>query len=490
MIDVAELDSRAKPLYFKSEGLPRGAYRRIGSTDQRCTEDDMPVFYSSSDSYDSSIVPDTTMDDIDEAALKRYRDLRAGVNSHAEELTYSDIDLLVSLGACRKGKDGEYHLTYTGLLVFGKSMSQRRLLPMVRTDYVRVPGTKWVEDAENRFDTVDMRGPLILLVNRAYNAIVDDLPRGFVLPSGNLQAKTSTGLPEKALREAIVNSFIHRTYRVNRPIQIIRYSNRIEIINPGFSLKPEESLGEPGSVLRNPFISAIFHDTNLAETKGSGIGAMRKMMTKAGLIPPTFESDHVDNKFTIRLLLHHLLCEEDIVWLSNFEDYSLNNNQKLALIFTREVGAIDNITYRQLVNLKSRSAAFDLKALCNKGLPSMKGQGNKTYYVAADKLQQHIAKPTDLAVKPTDLVIPEDIRVRINKLGRKANKEQMFNIVEELCGIAPLSISEIASLINRNENYIKHDIVQPLREAGRIQYTIPEMVNHPGQKYRKVILQS
>ena len=37
------------------------------------------------------------------------------------------------------------------------------------------------------------------------------------------------------------------------------------------SLKSEEKLGQPGSETRNPFIAAVFHDTNLAETKGSGI---------------------------------------------------------------------------------------------------------------------------------------------------------------------------------------------------------------------------
>ena len=66
VVSVAELDMRSKPLFFKNEGLPRGAYRRIGPTDQRCTEDDMPLFYASEESYDSMIVPDTSMDDVDE----------------------------------------------------------------------------------------------------------------------------------------------------------------------------------------------------------------------------------------------------------------------------------------------------------------------------------------------------------------------------------------------------------------------------------------
>lgn len=43
---VPELPDGQKPLYFKNDGLPNGAYRRISSSDQRCTDDDLYVFYN------------------------------------------------------------------------------------------------------------------------------------------------------------------------------------------------------------------------------------------------------------------------------------------------------------------------------------------------------------------------------------------------------------------------------------------------------------
>lgn len=512
IVVVPELEDRSKPLYFQNDGLPRGAYRRIGSTDQRCTDDDMPLFYNSADSYDSAIVEDTTLDDIDENALSRYRTLRAKVNRQAEELEYNDSDLLLALGACKKAKDGIIRLTHTGLLVFGKSIAHRRLIPAVRVDYVRVPGTTWIEHPDDRFDTIDMRGPLILLVNRAYNAIVDDLPRGFVLGEGELQANRNIGMPEKTIREAIVNALIHRSFRVNQPIQIIRYSNRIEIVNPGFSLKSEESLGEPGSVLRNPFVSAIFHETNLAETKGSGIGTMRRLMKEAGMIPPTFESDHTRNQFTIRLLLHHFLCEEDVLWLKRFDKYDLSDEQKLAIIFVREVGAIDNITYRQLCGLKAIKASRDLTKMDSQELLSSRKHGNQTYYRVGSVLMEAISeyKPlstdlqllstdppllsTDLSAlstdpqsvnPPTSGSLSTDLQERLSRVGRRTrDKNLLKDLVVDLCKITPRSISELATLLHRTDNYVKHDIVMPLREGGKLAYTIPEMINHPDQKYK------
>jgi ATP-dependent DNA helicase RecG len=188
-----------------------------------------------------------------------------------------------------------------------------------------------------------MRGSLLEMVQRVFSQITDDLPKGFLLPEGELQAE-SVGLPSRVLREAIVNALIHRSYREHQPIQVIRYGNRLEIKNPGFSLKPEDHLGEPGSKNRNPNIAAVFHETNLAETKGSGINTMRKLMEKANLLPPTFESDHGRNIFTTRLLLHHFLGSEDLKWLSTFDSFSLNENQKRGLILVKEMGAVDNTT--------------------------------------------------------------------------------------------------------------------------------------------------
>ena len=386
VVKIDELPDSQKPVYFLNRGLPSGAFRRVGASDQKCTEDDMRVFYSSAESFDSTVVKGASLDDIDENAVAHYRKLRARVNPNAEELSYDDKDLLLALRACEKEKNGEYLLTYTGLVVFGKSMSLRRLLPALRVDYIRVPGNRWIEDPDKRFEaTIDMRGPLILLVNRALNAVKDDLPKGFELPKGKLQANTPIDLPDDVLREVLVNAFIHCSFRLNQPIQIIRYSNRLEVINPGFSLKSPETLGEPGSVQRNPFISTIFHDTNLAETKGSGIRSMRGHMKKAGLMPPTFESSRSANQFTARLLLHHLLDKETLQWLASYVNYSLNDEQRLALVFVREVGAIDNITYRQLnSDINNQRASYDLHYMCTKGLLEQKGQSRSTYYIAGE----------------------------------------------------------------------------------------------------------
>lgn len=524
VVEVQELDFKNKPLYFKNEGLPRGAWRRIGSTDQRCSEEDLHVFYTEADNFDMAIAEDTDLDDLDENAVRIYRELRAKVGPEAEELKLSDIEMLRALKAVKKSKDGSWKLTNTGLLVFGKQMSLRREMPAVRVDYIRVTGTQWVEDPYNRFQSIDMRGPLLLMVNRAFNAVADDLPRGFSIPAGSLQAKRPLSIPEDALREAIVNALVHQSLRVHRPIQIIRYSNRIEIINPGFSLKPAESLGEPGSEMRNPTIGSIFHETKLAEAKGTGISTMRRLMKEAGMMPPTFDSDLGRNIFTTRILLHHFMPEEDVRWLSsNKLLVGLNDAQKTAIIFLREVGAIDNITYRQLSGVSAREASASLKKLETLGLLKMNGQGRNTYYTPSVRLNEMYAangvtwkdnvttstsnitssesnvttSEPNITTSTSNItssesnvttstileLLPCDLRNRIQKLGKRNPVSLIDGIIVELCSCLPLSKEELASILGIHEVYIKGHYLARLLKEGRIRFTIPEMRNHPNQKY-------
>jgi ATP-dependent DNA helicase RecG len=37
-------------------------------------------------------------------------------------------------------------------------MALRRFFPMMRVDYIRVPGREWISDPERRFDTIEIRG--------------------------------------------------------------------------------------------------------------------------------------------------------------------------------------------------------------------------------------------------------------------------------------------------------------------------------------------
>ena len=239
---------------------------------------------------------------------------------------------------------------------------------------------------------------------------------------------------------------------------------------------------------------------------------MRRLMKEAGMMPPTFDSDLGRNTFTTRILLHHFMPEEDVRWLaSNRLLAELNDAQKTAIIFLREVGAIDNITYRQLSGVSAREASASLKKLENLGLLKMNGQGRNTYYTPSVELNEMYAangatsisnnattapnnatpvsnNATSVPKDATSILatLPKEISLKINSLGKRVPLRTLEALTIELCTIRPFSIEELALLLQRTVSHIRNKVLPPLLSDGSVRFTIPEMRNHPNQKYTAV----
>lgn len=542
---VPELAPAQKPVRFKEEPLPGGAWRRIGSNDQRCTEEDLAEFFGPQDDFDASPVRGAKMADVDPDAIRRYRTLRAKANPNAEELAMDDRDLLLALGCL--DPDAPDTLTVAGVLLFGSASLQRRVMPDARVDYIRVPGTKWVETVDDTFESSDMRGSLLLLLFRVVNAIQADLPQGFVLKEGEMQAENpSPKLPARVLREVVANALIHRSYRAHQYTQVIRYDNRIEIRNAGHSLKPPERFGQPGSNVRNRLLAAAFHDTRLAETKGTGMRRMRNLMKDAHLALPVFESDRTSDTFTARLLLHHFLGAEDLAWLEGLPPGEYTDGQKTGLIFTREVGAIDNAVYRQLTGLDTLHASLELRKLRNCRILAPRGKGAATYYVPGEGFPRGIGQGKagmrdnggamqdngvamqdngngmqDNGVAMQDngagggvgraggatglgcpenaadcraanrfrcasfLGLPDGLQEELIQLKRRVGGGRLPELICRICRNRNISRAELVCFLGRDETYVR-SLIRNLIKDKQLQYGIPEMPKHPRQTYRVV----
>ncbi|WP_198119054.1 ATP-binding protein [Massilia rhizosphaerae] len=495
---VPEAAPTDKPIYFSNLGLPRGAFRRVGPTDQEGSEDDLITLYAGhqTDTFDGAVLADTDLSDIDAGAVDDYRRQRSKINPNAEELAWNDQDLLRSLGALMRQGD-QLKPTVAGLLLFGSPQALRRCFPMMRIDYIRVPGRQWVEDPSHRFDTMEIRAPLLTAIRRATNAVRDELFQSFSLPEGAIEREDEPTLPLRVIREAIVNAVMHRSYRIHGAIQVIRYANRLEVRNPGHSIKAEEQLGEPGSETRNPRIAAVLHEVNVAETKGSGIRAMRELMVQHDLLPPTFESTRRPDQFVATFLFHHFLGKDDLIWLRRLTTEALSDEEARALVFAREVGAIDNAAYRMINRTDTLNASTHLRRLRDLALLTMKGSGSRTYYLPGPVFETmavqstpRLVPSTDLGTTPPDfghqslVPIPEAIRDQIVAAGTKPRQKEVRRLLLALCQWRPLSSRELAAALGRQDvKKLVRNHLSPMVAEGLLAYTIPEMENHPDQRY-------
>jgi ATP-dependent DNA helicase RecG len=505
---VDEVPFGRKPVYFKKDGLPKGAYRRIGSADLVATEEDLWRFYEDPESkYDETPVKYSSLADVDERAVQRYRQMRKRVDPEAVELEYETPELLAALGCTNKENPKE--LNMAGMLLFGNELAIKRACARARVDYIRILGNDWHAVAD-QFDAVDTYAPIFLMVDKLMSIIYGELTTRHRFHRDSIQPETEK-FPVEVMREALVNMLMHRDYRHGQFTQIIRYDNRIEICNSGCSLKPDDMLGMKGSVTRNDTIARVCHDTKLAETKGSGIDRMWRKMVEAGLSRPTMESDRTASTFTIRLLLCHFFSEETLDWLKQFAAYELNDNQRTALVFLREVGALDAVAYRQLTGCNPKLVAKELAGIKDQELMIQKGRARGTYSVPSEKLlgtsqprelmsqptglisQPQAVTGTPLAVNTTPLAanttppaantipLPRELEEDLAKLKGKAPAEVLSCLIVRLCSCCPMTNEMLQAYLKRGKVTI-NKLVAPLI-GKRIDYLYPMMPHHPRQAY-------
>lgn len=283
----------------------------------------------------------------------------------------------------------------------------------------------------------------------------------------------------------------------------------IEIRNVGYSLKEPAQLGMPGSRLRNPAIAAVLHDLHLAEAKGTGIRAMRRLAADAGLPLPEFHSDRQANEFKLTLFLHNLLTEEDHTWLRNYAGSTLGPDEAKVLIYVRATGAVDNTACRDFCGSDTLAASMVLRRLRDRGLLEKRGAGSRTYYtlagneprptlesaqselpldVPADTPPVGQPQPAEAvagqqACNPQLATLPPELATLLATLQGRISSEALRNGIRRLCQWAPQSGDQLATLLGKDRDYLRNKHLIPMVRDGQLRFRYPESAKHPHQAY-------
>ncbi|WP_395840154.1 RNA-binding domain-containing protein [Cystobacter fuscus] len=186
--------------------------------------------------------------------------------------------------------------TVTGMLLFGRE-PQRRFLD-ARISAVLVKGTELTSDFVDRkeitgrlFDQVD-DAVTFLKKNVRSPSHVEGLER------------IEEGLPEKVLREAVLNAVAHRDYRAASQVRIYVFDDRVEIVNPGELLNQLtlEGIRIGGiSQRRNPVLAGLLARARRRENLGMGVPEMIRQMKARKLPPPEFSVGNGHFRVVLRL---------------------------------------------------------------------------------------------------------------------------------------------------------------------------------------------
>ena len=178
-------------------------------------------------------------------------------------------------------------------------------------------------------------------------------------------------------------------------------------------------------------------------------------------------------------------------------------------------------------------ACLEIHKLCNLGFLEKKGQGRNTYYIRTSKVVSlgERLRPQGEKIPPQHgtlgekippqgemyhgkhgtfgeryqgeneryqgevgtfgeryqginreellLLLPDDIKKRIDEVGKRVPKDVLNKLVVDMCSIVPLSMDDLSVLLHRNSKSFKNKNIKVLLETKQLFYWIPEMINHP-----------
>lgn len=135
------------------------------------------------------------------------------------------------------------------------------------------------------------KGTVFELVDQAVDFVMSKINLAVGTRAKSNEVPVAYEIPLEVVREAIVNAIAHRDYTSNGSVQVMLFSNRLEIWNPG-GLPPSltlKMLRKPhGSVPWNPLLAEPLYLAKYIERMGTGTRDMIRRCREAGLPEPRF----------------------------------------------------------------------------------------------------------------------------------------------------------------------------------------------------------
>lgn len=187
--------------------------------------------------------------------------------------------------------------------------------------------------------------------------------------------------PEVAVREALLNTLVHRDYSFRASTLISIYDDRIEFVSiggllPGLEL---DDLMMGVSVCRNPHLANVFYRLQLIEAYGTGMKKIMGAYANA-LVQPKIKT--TNNAFKI-ILPNVNFTPKAAEVRKDFEkaaDLALDSNEEKVLQFLREHLMITRKETQTLLEVSQSTAGRILKAMVDSGRIKQIGGSRTTRY--------------------------------------------------------------------------------------------------------------
>lgn len=373
-----------KPYFLKSEGATKGVYIRIGRSTMRADPETIQELTWQSRGRPSDQIPvfQASMQDLDERKISDFlHHKKVPVKSIPAKSTGAFEKLLLNYNfvACEQAR---LYPTVAGILLFGKNPQHFFPQAYIVCTHFSAPSMTNSKTLATR----DFSGTIIEQVEAAFDFVLQRLSRSSVVKG--LRRVETLEIPEKALREVLINTIAHRNYHLASPIKIAIFPDRIEVYSSGDFPGPltNQNLLMGLSFIRNDAICKTLKEMGLIEAFGIGFTTLFESYHAYGLPKP----DVIEGENYVKCILPReqattrSVAQQDI----DFEESNIGEKRDGIEGILKLFHTATEITINDLIenlHLTRATAGRRLNELAGKKIIKKLGSGKSTRYILAKK---------------------------------------------------------------------------------------------------------
>lgn len=310
--------------------------------------------------FDERVCRDAQLSDIDEKKMRWFLRVAKAARKYPLKEDIPVKDALTHLDLIKGDK-----ITNAAILLFGRNPN--KFLKQAEIKCLHLPGTV----VKKPFINYQIYGDnLFEQVDKARAFVLDAIKFPVIQKAGSARFERPYEIPEFAVQEAIVNAVTHRNYNNTSGVQVMVFTDRVEVWNSG-SLPSEltvDDLKKPHtSYPANPYIANAMYLADYAQRAGSGTIEMVEQCKAQHVPEPEFML--IRNKEFRTILPRNYLTEQIL------NRMGLNERQLQAVRLVKEKGLIGLADFRTVYpGVTERTLNRDLQILVNKGVLKPKGE--------------------------------------------------------------------------------------------------------------------
>jgi ATP-dependent DNA helicase RecG len=326
--------------------------------------------------FEAEIILESSIKDIDMEVMTLYKE--------KIDTDLSDEEVLKARGFLRE-KNGEYHLTKAGMLLFGKNPSI--YLPSARVRVLKFEGTEFKVGTEmNIIKDRTFDKCLFKILEQAREFINSQL-REFTHLNTDGVFETVPEYPEFAWYEGLVNAVCHRDYSNSGEYIIVKlFDDRLEIFSPGKlgGFVTLETMKNK-RYSRNPQIARVLNELGIVRELNEGVKRIYSEMQRFYLKDPVYtEPDRnsvllvLDNNIAVRANRKQETLKKSDAIKDKWE--LLNYAEKQVLQVINDKGELTSDDVSQIINRGKTTAVKLLNKLIDLDLIVWTGTSKNDSY--------------------------------------------------------------------------------------------------------------